>query len=578
VRAFQRAGFLRRTAPLGVAALIALVLLLVFGPKRDLVLLAKMASAFVVVWGLAFVAPWDRLPRALDVAPPLILLVLLSILRLRVEPGFPVMAFAPLFLVPMFWVALYGDRRDVVVLTVALVLARLGPSVVRGDVSDAAQGAASVLVSSATCLLTNRVVVRARDAQLALQALIDRLPLGFAILRGERITYANERLARTLGWPAPRELLGVDVTSLVQEDQRAGLRERLDEARRGEESPGVDRRFVHRDGGEVILEAHAVRLHVDDEPVVGVMARDVTDERHLTAAEELARERIAREHEQLVAILAAIRDGVAILDGERRGVFANAAYLELFRLTERAFVGITRDAFVRHAATLSDDPAGFSERLAPVTVAPGHEEGTFTFAHPRRRIMQRTLRPITLPDGPGFLVVWHDVTAERDLIGEREHQAMTDPLTGLANRRGADEALVREVARAQRAGTSLTVAMLDIDHFKQVNDRLGHAAGDRVLVTIAGLLTAEARVTDTIARWGGEEFLAILPGDVAGARTYCERVRAALGGLEIAGVGPITLSAGVAGVDADDDVKGALERADRRLYEAKQAGRDRVVG
>ena len=156
--------------------------------------------------------------------------------------------------------------------------------------------------------------------------------------------------------------------------------------------------------------------------------------------------------------------------------------------------------------------------------------------------------------------------------------ALTDPITGLANRRGGEAALAREVARARRSGMALSLVMFDIDHFKAVNDRSGHPVGDRVLAAISEILSASQRGSDLAIRWGGEEFLAILP-DVgfAGARTFAERVRENVQGLTILDAGPITVSAGIAELRVEEDGPAALARADASLYRAKQAGRNCVV-
>ncbi|BDG03667.1 GGDEF domain-containing protein [Anaeromyxobacter oryzae] len=160
--------------------------------------------------------------------------------------------------------------------------------------------------------------------------------------------------------------------------------------------------------------------------------------------------------------------------------------------------------------------------------------------------------------------------------------ARRDALTGLANRRAFDEALAREVARARRAGTPLAAAILDVDHFKRVNDGHGHATGDRVLAEVAARARAVLRAGDLLARIGGEELAALLPGaDLAGAAELAERIRRAVAGAPIT-AGPaalqVTASLGCAVLAPDDADGGALlARADARLYEAKRAGRDRVV-
>jgi diguanylate cyclase (GGDEF)-like protein len=155
--------------------------------------------------------------------------------------------------------------------------------------------------------------------------------------------------------------------------------------------------------------------------------------------------------------------------------------------------------------------------------------------------------------------------------------ALTDPVTGLANRRGGEEALAREVSRARRSGLPLSLVLFDIDHFKNINDRAGHAVGDRVLRGIAEILSASQRGSDLATRWGGEEFLVLLPDvGLPGARAFAERVRENVHNLAISGAGTISVSAGVSELQIDEDAAAALGRADVNLYRAKAAGRNRV--
>lgn len=166
----------------------------------------------------------------------------------------------------------------------------------------------------------------------------------------------------------------------------------------------------------------------------------------------------------------------------------------------------------------------------------------------------------------------------RRLAGEQEHLALTDGLTGLVNRRGGELALVREVARATRGSSSLSVIMIDIDHFKRVNDQHGHQVGDDVLRLVAGAIARTARASDVAIRWGGEEFVVVLPDTaLVGARECAERVRVAVGALPLGGARPaVTVSVGAAEWSRGEDSLEVIGRADGRLYSAKAAGRDRV--
>jgi diguanylate cyclase (GGDEF)-like protein len=158
-----------------------------------------------------------------------------------------------------------------------------------------------------------------------------------------------------------------------------------------------------------------------------------------------------------------------------------------------------------------------------------------------------------------------------------------DALTGIPNRRALDEALQTELARALRYGSPLSVVMVDLDHFKALNDRLGHQAGDAVLRHVARTLDDEKRRGDLVARYGGEEFLAILPHSDAGAATaWAERARERIAGTLIetgAGAASVTASFGVAAAAPERDTVDALVgAADAALYQAKARGRNRVAG
>lgn len=161
-------------------------------------------------------------------------------------------------------------------------------------------------------------------------------------------------------------------------------------------------------------------------------------------------------------------------------------------------------------------------------------------------------------------------------------QARTDELTGLANRRYFMENLEKDFSRYQRYRTPFSVAMLDIDHFKHVNDMFGHDAGDRVLGALARLLVRELRTFDGIGRLGGEEFAILFANtEIEKAELACERLISAIRAEEVVtdeGTIRFTASFGLVGVDADTRDCGALlKRADKLLYDAKNLGRNRVV-
>jgi diguanylate cyclase (GGDEF)-like protein len=192
-----------------------------------------------------------------------------------------------------------------------------------------------------------------------------------------------------------------------------------------------------------------------------------------------------------------------------------------------------------------------------------------------------------------------ELQAERDrlarLVEQLERQAMTDPLTGLRNRRSLWEQLSLQVDRAEATSQSFSVLFVDIDHFKRINDTWGHITGDMVLRQVAQLLRADLRVGDvvvpvgtddvTLARFGGEEFVVVLPEtSLDGGVVVAERLRGVISSIAFHSADrrplpPVTVSAGVASYDFDldcFDFEGVLDRADQALYAAKAAGRDCV--
>lgn len=179
------------------------------------------------------------------------------------------------------------------------------------------------------------------------------------------------------------------------------------------------------------------------------------------------------------------------------------------------------------------------------------------------------------------MVLTLSLGALRQQRDEMTRLAQTDPLTGLPNRRAALEQLERSIALARASGAPLTVAFIDLDHFKRINDFYGHECGDRVLRHVAHALRGAFRSADHVARMGGEEFLVILPGaDPDHARMRVDTLRAMLSSTGVVLDKPgmqVTLSAGISALRADDAaVDALLQRADAAMYAAKHAGRDRT--
>lgn len=167
------------------------------------------------------------------------------------------------------------------------------------------------------------------------------------------------------------------------------------------------------------------------------------------------------------------------------------------------------------------------------------------------------------------------------LTRQLAESARTDELTGLANRRALYERLEYEQVRAQRTGRPLSISICDVDHFKSVNDKYGHQCGDKMLQSVARLLHDNVRRQDTICRWGGEEFMLLLPEtDESGAARLAEKLRSLVERLEFSYCGfpvSVTLSFGVHACGPDKDIDYHIRKADQKLYMAKRQGRNQVV-
>jgi diguanylate cyclase (GGDEF)-like protein/hemerythrin-like metal-binding protein len=157
-------------------------------------------------------------------------------------------------------------------------------------------------------------------------------------------------------------------------------------------------------------------------------------------------------------------------------------------------------------------------------------------------------------------------------------QADTDALTGVQNRLGFEAALGKELGRSRRYGHPLSVVMLDLDHFKRVNDTFGHGAGDQVLVGVARILETNVRDSDTVGRLGGEEFMVLAPGTPGrGGIQLAEKLRALIAETPLGPAGLVTGSFGVAELRPGETAEALLARADQALYAAKSGGRNRVT-
>ena len=286
-------------------------------------------------------------------------------------------------------------------------------------------------------------------------------------------------------------------------------------------------------------------------------------QRQLQEAE--AEARAERDHAR--AIISAMGEGYALtMDGEIKAV--NEALCSLTGFPASELVG-AREPYPFWPPESTDERLEARDR--------GSHEVALLRADGERFEAEVTSRPARVQDGRaiGFVNTIRDVSVQMRHQRELERLARTDSLTQLANRHVLQDALEREAARRGDGRTQLALVLLDLDHFKEVNDGFGHPAGDRVLVEVARRLERTVRGGEVLARVGGEEFAWLLPSlSAEEAVSAADRARSAIAARPFGRAGTLTMSAGVGLVPTPCDGDVLYRMADRALYEAKQRGRN----
>ena len=265
-----------------------------------------------------------------------------------------------------------------------------------------------------------------------------------------------------------------------------------------------------------------------------------------------------------------------ILDGSRQILFCNEAMASILGVERGALEGMSAERLLDLVGSLVPDPPPVVRARQLLATGDGIVCEEFEIPGPPRSVVRWVAHSVTAPE-PAIVVVCTDITAEVDLATTHERDATIDRLTDILNRRGIEPQIGREISRAARHGTPLSLLILDVDHFKKINDKYGHSVGDLVLRSAAQVIARTVRATDLVGRWGGEEFLVLLPHtDLEHARLAAERIRRAIEGAPLCEGQSVTISGGIAEFGMSDTGAGLVERADRQLYVAKTDGRNRV--
>ncbi|HET9718856.1 MAG TPA: diguanylate cyclase [Solirubrobacteraceae bacterium] len=289
-------------------------------------------------------------------------------------------------------------------------------------------------------------------------------------------------------------------------------------------------------------------------------------------------------------VLDALTEGVYLVDRSRKIRFWNRACEEISGYSAAEVVG--HHCFENILRHVDDTGTQLCRIRCPLasTMHDGQNRHCGLWLHHkdgRRLPVQVHTTPIRNSESRiiGAFEIFTDqsaLTSAQERAALLERQALTDPLTGLPNRRYLDLALPAAIADARRHGDRLAVAFIDIDNFKAVNDAHGHEIGDRLLQMVAGTLAANLRTSDIICRYGGEEFVTILPHmDPGQLSKTCERLLALVrtSSLDRAGGPPlsVTISLGAVIASLADTFETVLTRADDNLYTSKRLGRNRVT-
>jgi diguanylate cyclase (GGDEF)-like protein/PAS domain S-box-containing protein len=616
---FERAGIGRRILPFTLGT-VAIVVPLFFVPLTNQVTFLIGSFLGLLCVAVAMFAPWHRLPEVAEVAAPVLGIV--AVTYLRDGTGGNQSGYSVLMLLAVLWVALYGSPRQSVITILVMVLALAIPTIAVGEPgypsSEWRRVLTLLMFAIAISWIGHSLVWAVRREALAASDNATRLEEQGVLTRQVvesasdavitvddhgLILELNPAAARLVGRPAHALVGSNAMEAMLTPERAARAGVALLELVSGQRAPfDLEAEIVRPDGSHVPIE---VRLSASGEPSdrrVHVFARDITDRRlaetraaeHLSdlgtilkAARTLSTSASAADARQTICATARTIAGADVAfyferDPETALVACTGSTMglpeDLHVDQQRSFVAVHFDN--REATFVPDlaaDGRGDNDAARMVGVAAAFWQpivsgdallGVLVLAwnapDPVMDERARSLMEVLSTQVAGSM-------ARGQLVEQLQAMARTDPLTGLLNRRAMAEALERDIEGARRRMRPMSIAMMDLDHFKAFNDAFGHQAGDRLLVNAAKRWTAELRPMDAIARYGGEEFLVLLPGcDVLTATIAADRLRAAVPDGQ-------TCSIGVAQWDGAEPMSSLIERADAALYLAKGAGRNRTV-
>lgn len=355
----------------------------------------------------------------------------------------------------------------------------------------------------------------------------------------------------------------------VHPDERQSIETAIQEAFEGNPY-SIDHRILLPDGTIRHVHEHGKLIRNEDGQPIKMLGtvQDITERKQV--------EQILEESEyRFRTILDVAVDGVLLADAQtHKFIQANHAICEMlgYQPNELYQLGVED---IHPTADLPKVQQQFDRQMkGEIRVAQNlpvkRKDGSIFFA-------DVSSAPMTVSGQTIMVGFFHDVTERKQAEEEIHLLATTDTLTGIANRRAFNAQLLQEIERAKRYGTPLSLVMYDIDYFKRVNDTFGHDTGDAVLQALTRIVKTNVRSVDIVARWGGEEFMILMPqSDVEAAADAADKLRQKVVQHPFEQVGSLTVSFGVTAFTPKDDLDTFLKRVDNALYQAKEKGRNRV--
>ncbi|MGA2037089.1 MAG: PAS domain S-box protein [Acidimicrobiales bacterium] len=428
-------------------------------------------------------------------------------------------------------------------------------------------------------LASLRDVTDRKRAEARFRGLLESAPYAIVIIdKRRRVLLANAQAEELFGYTRS-ELLELTIDALVPERFRelhAGQMTRYSDSPRPRPlRSGLELYALRKDGSEIPVEISLGPIETEEGTLVSATIEDITEVKRAEIALREAEERFRRAFEEAPI-------GMAMLDPDGRFVQVNDALCDITGYSRDQLEATSLDA-ITHPDDLGAEEQSIGSVLADEAASYRSEKRLVDAAQrPVLVAMQATLLRDSEGNSLNILAQIQDITDRRRDEDRLRHLADHDALTGLLNRRSFEHEVAAHRARSVRYGGGGAAIMLDLDHFKFINDTLGHRAGDETVARAANVLRSRLRETDVLARLGGDEFAVLLPrADAPRALLVAEELLEALRG-ETVQLGShqrsLAASAGVALFESEDDPHGedVLVKADLAMYEAKKAGRDRV--